>query len=296
MTKKSTKAVAMFVSDENTSPMQLDVGQIQLEPKESQGTMKKPLRASIRQPERKAKEKALQQNTQVGIEHPPVFQSGRMFRSLPGPPKVPGAERKERSAVTSHGTVTSSVDLPSTWKLTLSTSSSLEAAMKTASQEMETEVSKMPQSEGTLKQCLIEQPQPTAAREDKHGVPLPFPSNKENGPQPEEKPVQTRETFRDDDGSIPKGQDDRNINDRDVLRGLNIAISAACDEDVDTWIRQKTGVRIRRFLADLKAFETLGDEDEPDPVKERARKRRADSRKLKAQIRQSKAVREARAQ
>ncbi|KZL81332.1 hypothetical protein CI238_00450 [Colletotrichum incanum] len=294
--KKPTKAVTMFVSDENTPPMQLNISPIQPEPKESRGTVKKPLRVSTRQPERKAKEKDLQQSTQAGIELLPIFQSGRVFRGLPGPLKITGAEHKERSAVTSHGTVRSNVDLPSTWKLTLSTSSSLEAAMEAATQEMEKKESKLPECERIMKQYLTEQPQPTAAREDKHDVPLPSPISKENGPELEKQPVQTRETFRDDDGSVPKGQDDRNINDRDVLRGLSIAISAACDEEVDTWIRQKTGVRIRRFLADLKAFETLGDEDEPDPVKERARKRRADSRKLKAQIRQSKAAREARAQ
>jgi len=39
-----------------------------------------------------------------------------------------------------------------------------------------------------------------------------------------------------------------------------MAISAACDEELDAWIRSKTGLRLRRFLADLKAFEDIGEE------------------------------------
>lgn len=54
---------------------------------------------------------------------------------------------------------------------------------------------------------------------------------------------------------------DRDIDDRDVLRGLKLAVSAACDENYDFWIRQKTGLRLRRFLADLKTFEELQPED-----------------------------------
>ncbi|KAK2056779.1 hypothetical protein LY76DRAFT_606720 [Colletotrichum caudatum] len=293
-TKKPATAVAPSVPYEDASPTQLSAYRVSPEPKESQGTMKKPLRVSIHQPERKAREKALlQQGTKAGLQHPPIYQYGRMFRSLQGPPKIPEADYKKRSAMTSQGTVSSNADLPSTWKLTLSTSSSLELAMEAVSQEMERE-SKLPESERVLKQILVEQPQPSAAREDKDDERIPPPSRKESIPPPKEQP--TRKTFRDGNGPVSKGQDDCDIDDRDVLRGLNIAISAACDEEVDAWIRLKTGVRIRRFLADLKAFETLGDDHEPDQVKEHARKRRADSRKLKAQIQQSKAATEVRAQ
>jgi len=55
--------------------------------------------------------------------------------------------------------------------------------------------------------------------------------------------------------TIPHQDDD--IPDRDVLKGLKLAVSAACDENLDFWIRQKTGLRLRRFLADLKTFEDL---------------------------------------
>jgi hypothetical protein len=55
---------------------------------------------------------------------------------------------------------------------------------------------------------------------------------------------------------------DRDINDRDVLKGLKLAVSVACDEKLDAWIRGKTGLRLRRFLADLKTFEKLDMEDQ----------------------------------
>lgn len=50
---------------------------------------------------------------------------------------------------------------------------------------------------------------------------------------------------------------DTGINDRDILLGLKMAICAACDENLDAWICNKTGLRLRRFLADLKAFESI---------------------------------------
>ncbi|KAK1963717.1 hypothetical protein LY78DRAFT_186728 [Colletotrichum sublineola] len=293
--KKPTTAAAPFFPYEDASPAQPSTYQTCSEAKEPQEPMKKPLRVSINQPERKAREKALlQQGTKAGLEHPPVCQFRRMFRSLQGPPKIPEADYKKRPAMTSQGTISSNADLPSTWKLTLSTSSSLELAMEAASQEMDRRESKLPEGETILKEALAEQPQPTATLEDKDDERTPPPSSKESIPWPKEQP--TRKTFRDGHGSVSKGLDDSAIDDRDVLRGLNIAISAACDEEVDAWIRRKTGVRIRRFLADLKAFESLGDENEPDPARERARKKRADSRKLEAQIQQSRAAREARAQ
>lgn len=47
--------------------------------------------------------------------------------------------------------------------------------------------------------------------------------------------------------------DDADINDRDVIKGLQVAIHAAADNVYDAFIRQRTGLRIRRFLADLMA-------------------------------------------
>ncbi|KAK1536144.1 hypothetical protein CPAR01_09686 [Colletotrichum paranaense] len=296
--KRPVKATVLSESDENTVEVQAQEPyntNISTGSKQSAGVVDKPLRVSIRQPERKAKEKAalLNKPTQTDFEHPPIFQSGRMFRSLPGP--ATEVERRERSAQTSRGTITPNPALPSTWKLTLSSSSSLEVAMEAASREMKMQEARRSRHETLRGQDLETQAIPYMAAEAEHDEPLPEPVDEEAPLPSAEQPEEGREPLRGSDNSDPKEQDDKEIDDRDVLRGLHIAISAACNEEVDAWIRQKTGVRIRRFLADLKAFETLGEEAQPDPAKERARNRRADSRKLKAQIRQSKAAREARA-
>ncbi|KAI2628918.1 hypothetical protein GGS21DRAFT_545391 [Xylaria nigripes] len=53
--------------------------------------------------------------------------------------------------------------------------------------------------------------------------------------------------------------DDANIEDRDVIKGLQVAIHAAADDLYDGYIRHRTGLRIRRFLADLKSFEEISE-------------------------------------
>lgn len=78
---------------------------------------------------------------------------------------------------------------------------------------------------------------------------------------------------------------DRGINDRDVLMGLKMAICAACDEDLDAWIRSKTGLRLRRFLADLKAFETISRDRKPwapQPISRQIRRCGRESRRMQA--------------
>ena len=52
--------------------------------------------------------------------------------------------------------------------------------------------------------------------------------------------------------------DNSDIKDRDVLRGLQIAVHAAADDTFDALVRHRTGLRIRRFLADLNSVDTLG--------------------------------------
>ncbi|KAI0435592.1 hypothetical protein F4803DRAFT_305532 [Xylaria telfairii] len=71
--------------------------------------------------------------------------------------------------------------------------------------------------------------------------------------------------------------DDADIEDRDVIKGLQVAIHAAADDLYDGYIRHKTGLRIRRFLADLKSFEDISDLGSTD---QRAREKRAKSRRL----------------
>jgi len=62
------------------------------------------------------------------------------------------------------------------------------------------------------------------------------------------------------------GIDDCGIGDTDVHRGLGVAVAAACNEEVDAFIKAQTGVRLRRFLADLAALEALMDEQFADGV------------------------------
>jgi hypothetical protein len=93
-----------------------------------------------------------------------------------------------------------------------------------------------------------------------------------------------RTTRRDHDHSA--------IMDRDVLRGLHIAASAACNEQIDTFIREQTGLHIRRFLADLMPLESLGNKPARETKERRARRRRAEIREVKRRVRRSRQVRE----
>ncbi|KAL6906857.1 hypothetical protein GGI43DRAFT_380384 [Trichoderma evansii] len=83
---------------------------------------------------------------------------------------------------------------------------------------------------------------------------------------------------------------DTGVFDRDVLRGLHIAASAACDEEVDTFVRNRTGLRLRRFLADLMVLETLRDVQPDEGGGPGARRKRSTLRKLKQQIRRSREI------
>ncbi|KAI1143330.1 hypothetical protein F5Y05DRAFT_149601 [Hypoxylon sp. FL0543] len=70
--------------------------------------------------------------------------------------------------------------------------------------------------------------------------------------------------------------DDAGINDRDVIKGLQVAIHAAADNVYDAVIRQRTGLRIRRFLADLMA---VGEVDLENSAEQRARERTQQAQK-----------------
>ncbi|KAH9998882.1 hypothetical protein F4779DRAFT_605652 [Xylariaceae sp. FL0662B] len=71
--------------------------------------------------------------------------------------------------------------------------------------------------------------------------------------------------------------DDGDINDRDVIKGLQVAIRAAADDFYDAWVRDRTGLRIRRFLSDLKSVEDM---HRADPADQHARQRRTEARRL----------------
>lgn len=79
---------------------------------------------------------------------------------------------------------------------------------------------------------------------------------------------------------------DRDIDNRDILLGLKMAICAACDEDLDAWIRDRTGLRLRRFLADLKAFDAVSRDRNPPasrPPRRQARRTPNEALRLNAE-------------
>ncbi|KAK3341108.1 hypothetical protein B0T25DRAFT_330761 [Lasiosphaeria hispida] len=77
--------------------------------------------------------------------------------------------------------------------------------------------------------------------------------------------------------------EDQDISDRDVLKGLKIICAASADAELDAWIRSKTGLRLRRFLADLKTFESLSQDGIAAVDDQRTRRRRAERRRLQAE-------------
>ncbi|KAI1761867.1 hypothetical protein GGR53DRAFT_522080 [Hypoxylon sp. FL1150] len=63
------------------------------------------------------------------------------------------------------------------------------------------------------------------------------------------------------DAKVFLDYEDADISDRDVIKGLQVAIRAAADDSYDALIRDKTGLRIRRFLADLRAVGEMPQEN-----------------------------------
>ncbi|KAK7941268.1 heat repeat protein [Apiospora aurea] len=89
---------------------------------------------------------------------------------------------------------------------------------------------------------------------------------KPNGPPPHSDQIQLHTTPEPKRSAVEEAlsdldvffdYDDSDIKDRDVLRGLQLAVHAAADDSFDAQVRQKTGLRIRRFLADLSSVEVL---------------------------------------
>lgn len=62
--------------------------------------------------------------------------------------------------------------------------------------------------------------------------------------------------------------------DEDIFRGLQVVTLAACDKDVDTWIKDMSGPGIRKFLADVSEFEKLGIGELSRQARRMARRRR----------------------
>jgi hypothetical protein len=185
-------------------------------------------------------------------------------------------------------------DLPFTWRFTVRNSSSLERALEAVTRELEKEEVNLGENEPLHRASVNSkgEAEKSLSRSLSYHisvsrqVDLAKPNDSDNKGKAATLASRSTQT-----SPVSLDYDDRDISDRDVLRGLHIIVSAACDEEVDAFIRHKTGVRIRRFCADLKAFESLGREEEKRADQDqRARKRRAQKRefkKLKQQMRSS---------
>ena len=160
------------------------------------------------------------------------------------------------------------LELPETWRYAVATPSSFEKALDEVVRKLDDmeERDSTPTDKKSEPRMKRLSSKATPAEKLQHAVELRRQrlSGQANGLANEGSPVpalaKQKTTPRGVD-DITVDREDRDINDRDVLKGLKVAISAACDEDLDAWIRCRTGLRLRRFLADLKTFENLKQED-----------------------------------
>ncbi|TPX18441.1 uncharacterized protein E0L32_011626 [Thyridium curvatum] len=129
------------------------------------------------------------------------------------------------------------LDLPFTWRYAVSGTSSFERALDAVVQKLD-----------------------DMDNDSRRGPPTPPPKPSE--PRTMLPPQEQSQRRGQDAAGRDRGYRDHDISDRDVLKGLKMAVSAACDEDLDAWIRSRTGLRLRRFLADLTVFDDLGQEAE----------------------------------
>ncbi|KAK4449339.1 hypothetical protein QBC34DRAFT_96840 [Podospora aff. communis PSN243] len=111
-------------------------------------------------------------------------------------------------------------------------------------------------------------------------IPARNPMRKSESSRKAAKASGAEEDPHDAQSQTPKDED---ISDRDVLKGLKIICAASADIELDAWIRAKTGLRLRRFLADLKTFESLSQDGIAALDNRRARRRRSERRKLQAE-------------
>jgi hypothetical protein len=69
------------------------------------------------------------------------------------------------------------------------------------------------------------------------------------------------------------------ITDKDVLKGLKVALAAVCDESTDELVENTTGRSVRGFLADLSLLEGLGFNELSDTARKTILKRRKELRR-----------------
>ena len=108
----------------------------------------------------------------------------------------------------------------------------------------------------------------------------PIVRSRSSGRKPNSTAVKTQS---EEENLLPPAHDDKDISDRDVLKGLKIICAASADHDFDAWIQSKTGLRLRRFLADLKTFENLTEDGILAVGDQRARRRRSERRRRQAE-------------
>lgn len=194
---------------------------------------------------------------------------------------------------TSEETPDSLPQLPYTWKFAVDSSSSFEKALDSVIQKLD-DMEERRQCERNLDREAAQKVSTDQdhAQDSSSKEPDSKPSS-ESGPQPETRvpeshPAPTTEAAS--EAGISIDYFDNDIPDRDILLGLKMAICAACDQDLDAWIREKTGLRLRRFLADLKAFDAVTTQRKPpaaapapQPLHRQIRRNNNESLRLKAE-------------
>jgi hypothetical protein len=70
------------------------------------------------------------------------------------------------------------------------------------------------------------------------------------------------------------------IRDKDVFKGLQIALAAACNKNIDLQITELSGCRVRKFLGDLRTLESLGVIKPAEQTKWTNKKKRGESNEM----------------
>lgn len=169
--------------------------------------------------------------------------------------------------------------LPVTWQAAAQTSASFEKALDAVIQKLDA----MEERRQYERKLEIEEGQKALVRPE-----APVVLSSGAGSKPSSAPRPQTSTLLPESGPSSNdtaGYSDHDINDKDVLLGLKMAICAACDEDLDAWIRIKTGLRLRRFLADLKAFESVSKDRKPlpQPLSRQIRRNATENYRLQAE-------------
>lgn len=167
--------------------------------------------------------------------------------------KMPSDDKRQESDI--------APQLPATWSCTVGRSSSFEKALDAVIQKLD-DMDERRQYEKKVELEAAQKVASTLGASQDLVSNLRSPSSSRSRRQTEDK-VASPAALPPSDTNESGTYLDSDINDRDILLGLKMAICAACDEDLDAWIRDRTGLRLRRFLADLKAFDAVSKDRKP---------------------------------